>query len=413
MKVPKKPSSEATDGSHGGSASGKFETRAIHAGQEPDPRNGAVMTPVYLTSTYKQDAPAQPRQGYEYSRTSNPTRTALQENLASLEDADFGLCFSSGLAATNALIARLAPGDHVVAGDDLYGGTYRLFTKVFERFGVRFTYVDTTEPAAVDRAIEERTRYVFLETPTNPLLRLVDIAAVAKIAHARQKLVVVDNTFATPYLQRPLSLGADLVIHSLTKYLGGHSDVVAGAIVGNDPKLRDELAFYQNAIGGTPGAMDAFLVLRGIKTLHVRMDRHGENALALARHLEKDARIAKVIYPGLASHPQRALADRQMSGYGGMLSFELRGGVEAANAFACATRVFILAESLGGVESLVEVPASMTHASIPAETRRRAGLQDGLVRLSVGIEHVDDLIADVEQALEKAIPSRAAVAARE
>jgi cystathionine gamma-lyase len=384
---------------------GRFETRAIHAGQEPDPATGAVMTPVFLTSTYKQDAPAKPRGGYEYSRTSNPTRTALQDNLASLEGAAWGLCFSSGLAATNALLARLVPGDHVVAGDDLYGGTYRLFTKVFERYGLRFTYVDTTEVAAVERAIEERTKYVFLETPTNPLLRLTDVAAVSRVAHARGKLVVVDNTFATPYLQRPLELGADLVIHSLTKYLGGHSDVVAGALVGNDPKLREELAFLQNAVGGTPGPMDMFLVLRGIKTLHVRMDRHGENALALARHLEKDPRVRRVIYPGLASHPQRALAERQMSGFGGMLSFELAGGVEAANTFASSTRVFTLAESLGGVESLVEVPASMTHASIPAEVRRKAGLPDGLVRLSVGIEHVDDLLADVDRALSKAVPA--------
>jgi cystathionine gamma-lyase len=392
------------------SGSGRFETRAIHAGQEPDPQNGAVMTPVFFTSTYKQDAPAKPRGGYEYSRTSNPTRTALQDNLASLEGGAWGLCFSSGLAATNALLDRLVPGDHVVAGNDLYGGTYRLFTRVFERYGVRFTHVDTTDLPAVERAIEERTRYVFLETPTNPLLRLCDIAAIAKLAHARQKLVVVDNTFATPYLQRPLELGADLVLHSLTKYLGGHSDVVAGALVGRDANLREELAFFQNAVGGTPGPMDMFLVLRGIKTLHVRMDRHGQNALALARRLEKDPRVARVIYPGLPSHPQRALAERQMSGFGGMLSFALKGGVEAADAFAIATRVFTLAESLGGVESLVEVPASMTHASIPPEVRRRAGLPDGLVRLSVGIEHIDDLIADVEQALEKALPARAQTA---
>jgi len=390
----------------------RFETRAIHAGQEPDATNGAVMTPVWFTSTYKQDAPARPRSGYEYSRTSNPTRTALQENLAALEGGAWGLAFSSGLAATNAVLDRLSPGDHVVAGNDLYGGTYRLFTKVFERHGVRFTFVDTTETAAVGRAIEERTRYVFLETPTNPLLRLSDIDAIARIAHAEGKLVVVDNTFATPYLQRPLELGADLVLHSLTKYLGGHSDVVAGGLVGNDPGLRTELAFLQNAVGGTPGPMDAFLVLRGIKTLHVRMDRHGENALALARHLEKDPRVARVIYPGLDSHPQRSLAERQMSGFGGMVSFELRGGVETANAFASSTRIFTLAESLGGVESLVEVPASMTHASIPAEIRRRSGLPDGLVRLSVGIEHVEDLIADVEQALGKAIPTRAQAATR-
>lgn len=389
-------------------AEGRFETRAIHAGQEPDPVNGAVMTPVYFTSTYKQDAPAVPRQGYEYSRTSNPTRTALEENLASLESGAWGLCFSSGLAATNALLDRLVPGDHVVAGNDLYGGTYRLFSKVFERYGIRFTYIDTNDPTALERAIEERTRYVFLETPTNPLLRITDIAAVAKIAHAKEKLVVVDNTFATPYLQRPLELGADLVLHSLTKYLGGHSDVVAGALIGRDMDLRRELAFFQNAVGGTPGPMDMFLVLRGVKTLPLRMDRHGANALRIAQHLEKRPEVQRVIYPGLASHPQHALARRQMTGFGGMLAFELAGGVEAANAFASNTRVFTLAESLGGVESLVEVPPSMTHASIPPEVRRAAGLADGLVRLSVGIEHVDDLIADIDQALAKASPARRA-----
>jgi len=386
---------------------GRFETRAIHAGQEPDAANGAVMTPVYFTSTYKQDAPAQPRQGYEYSRTTNPTRTALEENLASLEGGRWGLAFSSGLAATNALLDRLVPGDHVVAGSDLYGGTYRLFKRVFERYGIRFTFVDTNDLAAVERAIEDATRYVYLETPTNPLLRLTDIAAVARLAHAKKKLVVVDNTFATPYLQRPLELGADLVLHSLTKYLGGHSDVVCGALIGNDAKLRDELAFFQNAVGGTPGPMDCFLVLRGTKTLAVRMERHGQNALALARWLEAQPGVVKVIYPGLESHPQHALARQQMSGFGGMLSFELEGDVAAANTFASSTQVFTLAESLGGVESLVEVPPSMTHASIPAEVRRAQGLADGLVRLSVGIEHIDDLIADCAQALAKAVPARA------
>jgi cystathionine beta-lyase/cystathionine gamma-synthase len=383
----------------------RFETRAIHAGQEPDPSNGAVMTPVYFTSTYKQDAPARPRQGYEYSRTRNPTRTALEQNLASLESGAWGLCFSSGLAATNALMDRLVPGDHVVAGNDLYGGTYRMFTRVFERYGIRFTFVDTTDLAAVDAAIESRTRYVYLETPTNPLLRLTDIAAVCKLAHAKKKLVIVDNTFATPYLQRPLELGADVVLHSLTKYLGGHSDVVAGALVGNDPELAKELAFFQNAVGGTPGPMDVFLVLRGTKTLAVRMDRHCANALALAQWLERRPEVARVIHPGLASHPQHALAKKQMSGFGGMLSFEMHGDVDAANAFASATRVFTLAESLGGVESLVEVPTSMTHASIPAAVRRAAGLADGLVRLSVGIEHIDDLVRDVEQALAIAMPA--------
>jgi cystathionine gamma-lyase len=382
---------------------GRFETRAIHAGQEPDPQNGAVMTPVYFTSTYKQDAPAKPRQGYEYSRTSNPTRTALEQNLASLESGAWGLCFSSGLAATNALCDRLVPGDHVVAGNDLYGGTYRLFSKVFERYGIRFSYIDTNDARALEQAIEEKTKYVYLETPTNPLLRLTDVAQAAKIAHARGKLVVVDNTFATPFLQRPLELGADLVLHSLTKYLGGHSDVVGGALIGKDASLQKELAFFQNAVGGTPGPMDAFLVLRGTKTLALRMERHCQNALALAQQLERHPFVARVVYPGLPSHPQHALAKKQMPLFGGMLSFELKaGGVEAANEFASTTRLFTLAESLGGVESLCEVPASMTHASIPAEIRRAQGLADGLVRLSVGIEHIDDLLADVQQALAKA-----------
>jgi cystathionine gamma-lyase len=376
----------------------RFETRAIHAGQEPDPRNGAVMTPVYFTSTYKQDAPAQPRGGYEYSRTSNPTRTALQDNLASLEGGAWALCFSSGLAATNALLDRLVPGDHVVAGNDLYGGTYRIFRRVFERYGVRFSFVDTCDVAAVEAAIEPATRYVYVETPSNPLLGISDLAAISRVAHAKGKLLVVDNTFATPFLQRPLELGADLVLHSLTKYLGGHSDVVGGALIGNDPKLQGELAFFQNAVGGTPGPMDCFLVLRGTKTLHLRMERHCENALALARWLEKRPEVARVIYPGLASHPQHAVAERQMKGFGGMLSFELSAGLEAANSVASSTRLFTLAESLGGVESLIEIPASMTHASIPAETRRAQGLADGLVRLSVGVEHVDDLRADLEQA---------------
>jgi cystathionine gamma-lyase len=387
--------------------SDRFETRAIHAGQEPDPQNGAIMTPVYFTSTYKQDAPAQPRQGYEYSRTSNPTRTALQDNLASLEGAAWALCFSSGLAATNALLDRLVPGDHVVAGHDLYGGTYRIFKRVFERYGIRFTFVDTTQLAAVEAAIEPNTRYVYLETPSNPLLRVSDIAAIARVTHQKGKLLVVDNTFATPFLQRPLELGADLVLHSLTKYLGGHSDVVGGALIGNDPKLQGELAFFQNAVGGTPGPMDAFLVLRGTKTLHLRMERHCENALALAKWLATRSEVSNVIYPGLATHPQHAIAARQMKAFGGMLSFELAAGLEAANTFASSTRLFTLAESLGGVESLIEIPASMTHASIPAESRRAQGLADGLVRLSVGVEHVDDLREDLEQAFAKAHARRA------
>jgi len=381
---------------------GRFETRAIHAGQEADPQNGAIMTPVYLTSTFVQDAPAKPRGGYEYSRTSNPTRTALERNVAALEGGAHGLVYSSGLAATNSLLDRLVPGDHVVTGDDLYGGTYRLFTKVFERYGIRFSFVDTTEAVNVAAAMEERTRYVYVETPSNPLLRVTDMAAMAEIAHGRGALLVVDNTFATPYLQRPLEHGADLVLHSLTKYMGGHSDVVGGALVTNDGGLRAELAFFQNSVGGTSGPLDAFLVLRGTKTLALRMDRHCSNALTIARHLETHPRVERVIYPGLPSHPQHALAARQMDQFGGIVSFELEGGLEAANRFASSTRVFALAESLGGVESLIETPASMTHASIPAEQRRSAGLADGLVRLSVGVEHVDDLLADLEQAFRSA-----------
>ncbi len=378
---------------------GRFETRAIHAGQTSDPRNGAVMTPVYFTSTFEQDAPAVPRDGYEYSRTKNPTRTVLEWNIASLEGGAWGLCFGSGLAATNALLARLVPGDHVVAGNDLYGGTHRIFRKVFERYGIEFDFVDASDPARVEAALRPTTRYLYLETPTNPLLRLCDIRPLAELAHARGALVVVANTFATPYLQRPLELGADLVLHSMTKYLGGHSDVVAGALVGNDAAVRDELAFFQNAVGGQLGPMDAFLVLRGIKTLPVRMDRHCANAGRVAAWLEEQGAVERVLYPGLASHPQHALSKRQMAGSGGMVSFELRGGVEAANAFASATRLFTLAESLGGVESLIEVPTSMTHAAIPREERLAGGLADGLVRLSVGLEHIEDLLEDCAAAL--------------
>jgi cystathionine gamma-lyase len=378
----------------------RFATRAIHAGQEPDAATGAVMTPVFFTSTYKQDAPARPRGGYEYSRTSNPTRTALQNNLASLEDAAWGLCFASGLAATNALLDRLVPGDHVLAGNDLYGGTYRIFRRVFERYGIRFSFVDTTDLSAIEAALEQSTRYVYLETPSNPLLRLTDIAAAARLAHGAGALLVVDNTFATPFLQQPIELGADVVLHSPTKYLGGHSDVVGGALLGNDEKLRDELAFFQNAVGGTPGPMDAFLVLRGTKTLHLRMERHCENALAIARHLARHDKVVRVHYPGLESHPQHALARTQMRAFGGMVSFELQGDVAAAERFASSTQVFTLAESLGGVESLIETPASMTHASIPAEQRRKSGLADGLVRLSVGVEDREDLIEDLERAFD-------------
>jgi len=381
---------------------GQFETRAIHAGQESDPQNGAVMPPIYLTSTYEQDAPAKPRDGYEYSRTKNPTRLCLEENIASLEGGNWGLAFASGLSATNALLDKLVPGDSVVCGNDLYGGTYRIFNAVFERYGIEFRAVDGTDPAQVAAAMDETTKYVYIESPTNPLLRLNDIAAIAKIAHAGGALLVVDNTFATPYLQRPLELGADVILHSMTKYLGGHSDVIAGALIGKDEGLFEDYAFFQNSVGGGLDPMSSFLIMRGIKTLAVRLDRHCHNAMKVAQYLEAHDLVDRVIYPGLPSHPQHELAKRQMSGFGGMVSVELKGGLAAGNAVACATKVFTLAESLGGVESLIEVPPSMTHASIPAAERHAAGLADGLVRLSVGIEHEDDLLADLEQALEAA-----------
>ncbi len=378
---------------------GQFETRAVHAGQPIDPQTGAVMTPVYFTSTYAQTEPGKPIGGYEYSRTHNPTRTALQDNLASLEGGRFGLAFSSGLSATNALMDTLVPGDKVVAGDDLYGGTYRIFTKVFERYGIEFVFVDTTNLDAVRSAVCAKTKMVYIETPSNPLLRLTDIAGCAEIAKSVGAQLVVDNTFATPYLQRPIELGADVVLHSLSKYLGGHSDVIGGALVVNDEKLHADLAFYQNSCGGTPGPMDAFLVLRGTKTLAVRMDRHCENALKVAQFLEAHPQVDRVFYPGLPSHPQHAISQKQMKAGGGMVSFELKGGVSAGNRCASTTKIFTLAESLGGVESLIETPPSMTHASIPAAVRHAAGLNDGLVRLSVGIENADDLIADLKQAI--------------
>jgi len=380
----------------------RFETRAIHAGQSPNPQNGALMTPVYLNSTYAQPAPGEPVNGYEYSRTTNPTRTSLEENLASLEGGDWGLCFASGMAAVDSLCARLSPGDHVVAGLDLYGGTYRLFTKFFQRFGVKFTFVDTRDLSAVRSALQKATKYLYLETPSNPLLSVTDIAACAELAKAVGADLVVDNTFASPFLQSPLALGADLVLHSCTKYLGGHSDAVAGAIVGNDAKLREEIAFYQNSCGGQLGPLSSFLILRGTKTLALRMERHCESTMAIARFLEERDEVDRVIYPGLESHAGHAVAKRQMRGFGGMLSFELKTGLAGGKAFASSTQVFTLAESLGGVESLVEVPPIMTHASIPAAERHAAGMADGLVRLSVGVEHIDDLLADIERGLAAA-----------
>ena len=387
----------------------KFETLAIHAGQEPDPNNGAVMTPVYFTSTYMQDGVGKPRQGYEYSRTMNPTRKALQDCLAALEGGSlrqaqgeaFGLAFASGLAATDTVLRLLSADAHVLAGNDVYGGTFRLFDKILRRFNLDFTFADTTDPESVADALTPSTRLVWLETPTNPYLRITDIRAVAEIvhAHANKPLLVVDNTFATPYLQRPLELGADIVVHSMTKYLGGHSDVVGGAVIVKDKELADRLYFLQNAVGAVPGPMDCFLVLRGIKTLPLRMERHYENAAAIVEFLANHPKVEKVIYPFHASHPQEKIAKHQMKNGGGMVSFIVKGGKEAAIRTVEATKIFALAESLGGVESLIEVPAAMTHLSVVGS---QLEVDPALIRLSVGVEHHDDLIEDIKQALEKA-----------
>lgn len=386
----------------------RFETRAIHVGQAPDPATGAVITPIYQTSTYAQSAVGE-HLGYDYSRTDNPTRTALQECLASLENGRFGLAFASGMAAITTVLLYLKQGDHVVVADDVYGGTYRLFQRVFTDFGLAFTFVDMTDLAATRAAIRPNTRLLWIETPTNPLLKIVDIVAVSAMAHEQQILVGVDNTFATPFLQRPLELGADLVMHSTTKYLGGHSDVVGGAIVTSDAPLYERLKFLQNAAGGVPSPFDSWLVLRGLKTLALRMERHSTNALHVAQWLERQPQVKRVIYPGLVSHPQYELACRQMMAcdgsrsfaamplFGGMISFIARGGKAAAEKIAAATKIFVLAESLGGVESLIEVPAAMTHMSVANSPLE---VDPGLVRLSAGVEHVHDLIADLDQALE-------------
>ncbi|ABS28024.1 cystathionine gamma-synthase [Anaeromyxobacter sp. Fw109-5] len=373
-----------------------FETLAIHAGQSPDPTTGAIMTPVYLTSTYVQESPGV-HKGYEYSRTQNPTRHALQDCLAALEGARHGLAFASGLAATDAILHLLQAGDHVVVSDDVYGGTFRIFDKVYRRHGLEFAYVDMSDARNVERALTPRTRLVWIESPTNPMLKLVDLAAVAAIARGHGARTVVDNTFATPYFQRPLAHGIDVVAHSTTKYLNGHSDVIGGAVATSDAELFERLAFLQNAVGGVPSPLDSFLVLRGLKTLHVRMDRHAENALAIARFLERHPQVERVTYPGLASHPQHDLARRQMTGFGGMLTFVVRGGLAAARAFLENVRIFACAESLGGVESLIEHPAIMTHASVPKETREQLGIADGFIRVSAGIERADDLLADLER----------------
>jgi cystathionine gamma-synthase len=376
----------------------KFETLSIHAGQEPDPLTGAVMTPIYQTSTYKQDGVGGLRGGYEYSRTGNPTRAALEACLAELEAGQFGLAYASGLAATDNVLRLFAPGDHILAGNDVYGGTFRLFERVFRPYGLDFSYVDTTDLEQVRAALHPNTRLIWLETPSNPLLHVSDIAAIATLArqHSSAPLLAVDNTFATPYLQRPLTLGADLVVHSTTKYLGGHSDVVGGAVIGADIKLRERLAFLQNAVGAVPGPMDCFLILRGIKTLAVRLDRQSESAARIADYLAAHPKVARISYPFHPSHPQVELARCQMRSGGGMLSFVLRGGEAAARKVVGATQLFTLAESLGGVESLIELPAAMTHASV---ANSPLAVDPGLVRLSVGLEHIDDLLADLEAAL--------------
>jgi cystathionine gamma-lyase len=377
----------------------RFETRSIHAGQEPDEETGALMTPIYANSTYEQDGPGEDR-GYEYSRTGNPTRTDLEENLASLESAEYGRAFSSGMGAINTVLNCLESGDHVVSGEDVYGGTYRIFEEVYDDYGIEFDYVDTTDLDELDAAMRPETELVWVETPTNPLMRVTDIAGAAEVAGEYDAICAVDNTFATPYLQRPLELGADVVCQSLTKYLGGHSDVVGGALLTNDPGLEDQFGFYQNSVGATPDPHGCFLVLRGTKTLPVRMDRHCENARVIAEWLDDHPDVSAVHYPGLESHPQHDLAAKQMDDFGGMLSFELDATLEEASTVVSETEVFTLAESLGGVESLIEQPAAMTHASIPREERIEAGLTDGLIRASVGIEHAEDLTADLRQAFE-------------
>jgi cystathionine gamma-lyase len=374
-----------------------FSTRAIHAGQEPDPATGATIVPIYATSTYTQAAPGQ-HKGYEYSRSGNPTRTSLETCLAALEEGERGLAFASGLAATTAVLSTLRPGDEVAAAADLYGGTFRLLERVFKPWGLVARYTEDPSPAEFSKIITGKTKVVWVETPTNPLLQIIDITAVAELAHKAKAILAVDNTFASPYLQQPLRLGANLVVHSTTKYLGGHSDVVGGAVIGSG-QLLEPIAFYQNAAGGTPGPFDAWLVLRGLKTLALRMERHCANARQLADWLAGHPKVQKVYYPGLTNHPGHSVAKKQMRDFGGMVSVSLKGGKESALKLLTGTKVFSLAESLGGVESLIGHPATMTHASIPAEIRIARGIDDGLVRLSVGIEDVADLRADLEEAL--------------
>ena len=377
----------------------KFATKAIHAGIEPDQSSGAIMTPIFQTSTYVQDAPGV-HKGYEYARTQNPTRNVLQNQLAALENGQHGICFASGLAATDAIMKLFQSGDHIISCNDLYGGTYRIFTKVYGKFGMEFSFVDMTNIANIENAINPKTKLIWIETPTNPMLNIVDIAAVCELAKKHNLLVCVDNTFASPYLQTPLDLGADFVLHSATKYLGGHSDVIHGAIVVKEKALADQLYFIQNASGAVPGPQDCFLILRGIKTLHIRVERACENAEKISAFLASHPAVATVNYPGFASHPGHDIAKKQMKKFGAMVSFSLKDDrIEAANKVLSSTQLFSLAESLGGVESLIGHPATMTHASIPLAERQKTGVVDSLIRLSVGIEDADDLIEDLKKAL--------------
>ncbi len=377
----------------------KFGTKAIHAGLEPDPSTGAIMTPIFQTSTYVQESPGK-NKGYGYARGKNPTRVALEKNIAALENGKHAICFSSGMGATDAVIKLLRPGDEVITGDDLYGGSYRMFTKIFEPYGIKFHFINMTDASNVAKYINEKTKLIWLETPTNPTMQIVDIEAVSSIAKKHNLLLVVDNTFASPYLQNPLALGADIVMHSVTKYLGGHSDVVMGALIINDDKLHEQLYFILNSCGANPGPMDSFLVLRGIKTLHLRMERHCYNGRKIAEFLKAHPRIEKIYWPGFEDHPNHAIAKKQMRDFGGMISVVLKGAsLEETFRIASSFKVFSLAESLGGVESLINHPVTMTHASIPKAERDRVGVVDNLLRLSVGVEDVEDLIEDLKQAL--------------
>jgi cystathionine gamma-lyase len=379
----------------------KFGTKAVHAGVEPDPTTGAIMTPIYQTSTYVQESPSK-HKGYAYARGANPIRNALQKSIAALENGKFGICFSSGMGATDAVIKLLSPGDEVITSNDLYGGSYRMFKRIYEKFGIKFHFIDLTDITNIAPYLNDKTKLMWLETPSNPLMRIIDIQACTTIAKKHGITVAVDNTFASPYLQNPLELGADIVMHSVTKYLGGHSDVIMGALVVNDEKLQNELAFIANSCGAVPGPQDSFLVLRGIKTLHLRMERHCSNGRKLANFLREHVKIGKVYWPGFEDHPNHDIAKKQMHDFGGMLSFTLKNdSLEIATKLMESVELFSLAESLGGVESLINHPASMTHASIPKEERIKNGLSDSLIRLSIGVEDAEDLIADLEQALSK------------